>query len=159
MKLLLRLSPDLTIKADRTRRRFLRMLLHNLADALRSEGIAHRIEPGWVRLVVEADDTRATDVVRRVFGVHSVSRVEERELRDLEALVDEAAPLFLPHVAGKTFAVRARRSGPAPFRSHDVEVSLGARLAPHGKVRLVDPEVTCHVEVRDGRVYLFHESL
>ena len=159
MKLLLRLSTDLTTKADRTRRRFLRLLVHNLADAFRSEGIPAQVEPGWVRLVVATEDPRALEVARRVFGVHSVSCVEERALAGLEQLVDEAAPFFLPRMEGKAFAVRARTSGPAPFRSRDVEVTLGARLAPHGKVRLVDPEVTCNVEVRDRRVYLFDEFL
>jgi thiamine biosynthesis protein ThiI len=158
MKFLLRLSPDLTIKADKTRRRFLRMLVANLRDALAAEGLDGRVEPGWVRLVVEADEARAGDVVRRVFGVHSVSPVEERPLGTLDELVDAAAPLFAPLVAGKTFAVRARRAGASPYRSRDIEVALGARLAPLGKVRLVDPDVTCSVEVRDGAVYLFSGS-
>src|SRR5574337_354959 len=46
MKFLLRLSPDLTTKADKTRRRFLRVLLQNLRDSFQSEGIAARVEPG-----------------------------------------------------------------------------------------------------------------
>jgi tRNA uracil 4-sulfurtransferase len=159
MKFLLRLSPDLTIKADKTRRRFLRILLQNLRDAFVSEGIVARVEPGWVRLLVEADDERAGDVARRVFGVHSVSRVDEHARGTLEELVETATPFFLPGVTGKAFAVRARTGGSAPFRARDIEVALGAELAPHGKVRLVNPEVTCHVEVREGHVYLFHESL
>jgi thiamine biosynthesis protein ThiI len=158
MKFLLRLSPDLTTKADKTRRRFLRILKDNLRDALQAEGLAGRVESGWVRLVVEADDARAGDVVRRVFGVHSVSHVEERPLGTLDELVDGAEPLFAPLVAGKTFAVRARTAGAAAYRSRDIEVALGARLAPLGKVRLVDPQVTCSVEVRDGAVYLFSDS-
>ena len=158
MKFLLRLSPDLTIKADKTRRRFLRVLMENLRDAFQSEGISARVEPGWVRLVVEADDPRAGEIARRVFGVHSVSPVDERPLGTLEELVESATPRFTSKVAGRTFAVRARTGGSAPFRGRDIEVALGARLAPHGKVKLVGPEVTCSVEVRDRRVYLFDES-
>jgi hypothetical protein len=93
MKFLLRLSPDLTIKADKTRRRFLRVLIQNLRDAFANEGIAVHVEPGWVRLVVDADQERAGEVARRVFGVHSVSRVDEHALGTLEELVttDEEA--------------------------------------------------------------------
>jgi thiamine biosynthesis protein ThiI len=87
-----------------------------------------------------------------------VSAVEEHVRGTLDELLGVATPLFEPRVRGKTFAVRARTSGPTPYRSRDIEVALGAVLAPHGKVRLVDPEVTCHVEVRDGRVYLFDAS-
>jgi adenylyl- and sulfurtransferase ThiI len=77
MKLLLRLSPDLTTKADKTRRRFLRILMDNLRNAFQSEGISARVEPGWVRIVVETEDPRAAAVARRVFGVHSVAPVDE----------------------------------------------------------------------------------
>ncbi len=158
MKFLIRLSPDLTTKADKTRRRFLRMLIANMRDAFRVEGIEATVEPGWVRLVVEAEDERAGEVARRTFGVHSVSRVEEHPLCTLDELVDVAEPVFRGQVTGKTFAVRARTSGAALYRSRDIEVALGARLAPFGKVKLVDPEHTCHVEVRDNRTYLFHDS-
>ncbi|MFQ5600240.1 MAG: tRNA uracil 4-sulfurtransferase ThiI [Candidatus Krumholzibacteriia bacterium] len=159
MKFLIRLSPDITTKADRTRRRFMRMLVDNLRDAFRSEGIAATVEPGWVRLVVESDDARVEDVAPRVFGVHSLSRVEERDATDLDRLVDAATPHFRPRMEGRTFAIRARTAGRAGFRSRDVEVALGARLAPHGKVQLDDPDVTCHVEVRDAKAYLFCDSI
>lgn len=158
MKFLLRLSPDLTTKADKTRRRFLRMLVQNLREALASEGIAAGVEPGWVRVQVEAGDVRAGDVARRVFGVHSVSPVEELPWSDLETLVQAAAPHFLPHVQGRTFAVRARTAGATPYRSRDIEVALGAALAPHGTVRLTSPQATCFVEVRDRRIFLYTDS-
>ena len=158
MLFLLRLSSDLTTKADKTRRRFLRILIANLRDALQAEGLTASVEPGWVRVLVTCDDARAADVARRVFGVHSVSPVEEIAPGSLEELVDRAAAFFEPHMRGKTFAVRARKATPVAYRSHDIEVELGAKLAPHGKVQLVNPEVTCSVEVRDKHTYLFHDS-
>jgi thiamine biosynthesis protein ThiI len=158
MKFLLRLSPDLTTKADKTRRRFLRILSANMRDAMVSNDIAAHVEPGWVRMMVDAADARAGDVARHVFGVHSMSPVDEIPLETLDALVATAAPHFQPQITGRTFAVRARTGGGAPFRSHDIEVALGAALAPHGKVHLDHPQVTCSVEVRDQRVYLFSGS-
>lgn len=158
MKFLLRISPDLTTKADKTRRRFLRMLIQNLRDAFASEGISASVEPGWVRIQVEADDARAGEVARRVFGIHSVSPVDELPWSDLDDLVRAATPYFLPHVHQRTFAVRARTAGATPYRSRDIEVALGAALAPHGTVRLVGPQSTCYVEVRDRRIFLYTDS-
>jgi thiamine biosynthesis protein ThiI len=158
VKFLLRLSPDLTIKADKTRRRFLRMLIENLQDAFASHGMRAQVAPGWVRLVVDSDDPRAGEVARHVFGVHSVSPVEEHPRGTLEELLAVATPRFLPAVTGKAFAVRGRTSGPTPYRARDIEIALGAQLAPHGKVRLVNPDVTCYVEVRDNHVFLFNDS-
>ena len=159
MHYLIRLSPDLTTKADRTRRRFLRLLVENLRDAFRSEDIAARVEMGWARLLVEAEAAAVPEVARRVFGVHSVSPVEVRDASSLAALVETAGEFFLPAMQGRAFAVRARTAGRAAFRSRDLEVALGARLVAHGKVRLDDPDVTCHVEVRDTTAYLFCDSL
>lgn len=158
MKFLLRLSSDLTTKADKTRRRFLRILIANLRDALQAEGLTATVEPGWVRLVVTCDDERAGEVARHVFGVHSVSRVEEFERGTLDELVERAATFFEPHMRGKTFAVRARKAAPVEYHSRDIEVALGAKLGVHGKVKLVDPQVTCSVEVREKHTYLFHGS-
>ena len=157
MDFIVRLSPDITIKSDRTRRRFMRMLVDNLRDALRSEGIGGRVEPGWARLTIESDEPRVEAVASRVFGVHSVSQVQVREAHTMAALVDQAALWFLPGMQDKTFAVRARTAGTAPFRSRDIEVELGARLAAHGKVQLDAPQVTCHVELRDSTAYLFSD--
>jgi hypothetical protein len=61
IRFLVRLSPDLTTKAGKTRRRFLRMLIANLRDALQAEGIPATVQPGWVRLVVEANEACAAD--------------------------------------------------------------------------------------------------
>ena len=159
MQTLVRLSPDITTKSDRTRRRFLRRLVDNLRDAFRSEGITARVEPGWVRLLFEAEESRALEVASRVFGVHSLSPVEARDASTLETLVEQAAPYFLPAVQGKTFAVRARTGGSATFTSHDLCVALGDRLRHHGKVHLDDPQVTCHLEVRGSTAYLFSSSV
>jgi hypothetical protein len=52
-------------------------------------------------------------VIRRVFGVHSVSPTEERAQCSLDELVDAAEPFFQPHMAGEAFAVRARTAGSA----------------------------------------------
>jgi thiamine biosynthesis protein ThiI len=133
----------------------MRMLVDNLRDAFHSEGIRARVDPGWARLHIESEDAGLEEVAQRVFGVHSIAGVQVRDATSLEALVGEAAAWFQPIMQGKTFAVRARTAGSPPFRARDIDVQLGAQLAPHGKVKLVAPQVTCHVEVRDADAYLF----
>src|SRR5690606_33566595 len=56
---------------------------------------------------------------------------------------------------GRTFAVRARRSGTHPFGSADVMRALGAALNPGATVDLTNPEVEVAVEIRDQEVYFF----
>jgi tRNA uracil 4-sulfurtransferase len=155
---MIRLAAELTIKSARTRSAFLRRLRRNIRDALKSAGIEHELEAVWGRMFVRAKSPMALPLLTRVFGISSVSVVEQTVDADLATIVREATSHFMPLVAGRTFAVRARRTGRHDFRSLDVEQQLGAALLPHSAgVNLTKPEVSAFVEVRDEKTYLFSE--
>ncbi|MFQ5796424.1 MAG: tRNA uracil 4-sulfurtransferase ThiI [Candidatus Bipolaricaulia bacterium] len=157
--ILIRLSGDLTTKAKGTRRRFQDRLVHNLEDALKTEGIAYTLRKAWSRLYVEAPDERALELIPRVFGVQSISPVEVRAVTGLDDIVRDGEQLFKDQVAGKRFAVRARRTGEHDFSSMDVQRSLGAALNPYARVDLDDPQVTVRVEIRGDRAYFFTDRI
>jgi thiamine biosynthesis protein ThiI len=153
--ILVRLGAELTTKSKRVRARFMRRLEANIRDALESSGIGHEIRNEWSRMFVEADSPAALDVLSRVPGISSVSAIEHRCANDLETIVRSGESWFKDRVAGKKFAVRARRHGSHPFRSMDVNVQLGAALDQYGSVDLGNPDVTVHVEVRPDAAYFF----
>jgi len=162
VRILVRFSGDISTKARETRKRFLQRLAENLKDALRTAGHDARVERTWSRLVVETDDDDAVDVCTRVFGVQSVSPVERRSWTDLDSVLTQAHELFAERVEGRSFAVRARRSGrnvdSIPFRSGEIERQLGSLLLAHArKVDLSTPEVTAALEVHHSHVDLFTE--
>lgn len=157
---LIRYAGELATKSPRVRARFQKRLVQNVKDALRSAEIRHRVHAGWTRVFVEVDDPRAAEALARVFGIRSFSPVEARCAADLEEIVRVGAERFAERVRGKRFAVRSRRAGDHPFRSHDVDVRLGAALLPHAaRVDLTDPEVTVYVEVRAKEALLFTERI
>jgi len=159
---LVRLSGELSIKAKGTRHRFTTRLVANLEDALTSSGIDFRLVRTWSRLFVTASSPEADAALARVFGVCSVSRVEPRAWETLDDVLRHGEEIFAPRVAGKAFAVRARRveRQRIPFRSADVERELGTRLLPHAaRVDLGSPEVTAHVELHAGLAYFFSDSV
>jgi tRNA uracil 4-sulfurtransferase len=158
--ILVRLGGELTIKSRRTRAQFIARLERNITDALRSAGIASRIEQSWARLFVHVDSPAALPVVSRVFGISSLSPIERVVPAELDAIVAAGVEVFTDRVRGRRFAVRARRSGSHPFASRDIEVSLGGALVPHAAgVDLGSPEFTAHVEVRDAKAYLFADRM
>jgi thiamine biosynthesis protein ThiI len=157
--LIVRLAGEIAIKSKRTRSAFLNRLEKNLRAALGSAGGAFSITPDWSRMLVRAEPARALPVLSRVFGVNAVAVVEAEVPARLEEIVRAGADLFTERVRGRTYAVRARRAGRHPFRSHDVEVQLGAALNGAGKVNLTTPEVTVHVEVRDREAWLYTEEV
>jgi tRNA uracil 4-sulfurtransferase len=160
---LLRLSGEITTKAPRTRARFTKRLCDNLEDGLRSAGVEFRVDREWSRIYLEGEAPAAGEVARRTFGVHSVSPVEGRSWRELADVVAAGYEIFRSEVAGKSFAVRARRSGDLsriPLRSKEIEIALGAALLPHArKVDLDRPEVTASVEVHPREAYFFRDRV
>src|SRR5439155_1220867 len=67
--------------------------------------------------------------------------------------------VYAERVRGRTFAVRARRSGLEAFRTRDVMVQLGAALDRYGDVNLDHPDVTVFVETRDGEALFFSDHV
>ena len=160
MRFLVRLSPELTTKARRTRRRFQRRLVANLRDALATLDGSSAIESRWSRLLVEADDPLAPACAAAVFGVSSVSVIDATVSAELDVIVRTGENLYAEDVerAG-TYAVAARRTGRHSFSSQDIRVRLGAALNPHGVVNLDRPALTVSVEVRDGEAFFFKSIL
>src|SRR5581483_7748696 len=142
---------------------FLHRLQGNLESALASTGLRYKIEREWSRFLVEAPAAAALDVLPNVFGISSLSPVERRPWRTMDDLVATGEELFASRVEGKTFAVRARRSGDKrfiPFRSADLDRALGGRLFARSKgVDLAHPEVAVQVEVRQGEALWFTASV
>jgi len=157
---LIRLSGEVTTKSKRTRRRFTERLVENLRDALAREGLGGEVEPHWDRIYIHTEGTGAPEVLRRVFGVRSLSVATQRSFRDRGDIVRHGEELFRDAVRGKKFAVRARRVGNAVISIKALERELGAALYPYAAgVDLEEPEVTAYVEVHDGRACFFTERL
>src|SRR5256885_1309736 len=151
--------PGGAIRPRRTRRRFQRRLTENLRDALRTAGCAAGVRGRWGRLFVEAGDASAAGVIATVFGAASLSLVEARCPATLDEIVRVGEQVYAERVRGRTFAVRARRSGREAFRTRDVMVQLGAALDRYGDVNLDHPDVTVFVEARDGEALFFSDHV
>jgi thiamine biosynthesis protein ThiI len=153
---LLRFSGDVGIKARATRRQFELRLIHNLRDAISSQGSRPRIRASRDRVFVELGSRSEVETLTRVFGVQSVSLVEHRSGTQLQEIVSAGEELYRERVRGRRFAVRARRVGDRsriPVSAREVERALGAALLPvSAGVDLGDPEVTAHVEILEDEV-------
>jgi len=151
---------ELALKSPPVRREFESTLRRNILDQFVREGLPGRIRSDRGHLYVETGDVVAgVRLVRRVFGVTSVSPVEEvaSDPAVIRArLLDLAEASLRP---GVRFAVRARRTGQHPFTSQQLAGNLGAAVLERYADRdltvdLDRPEVELAVEVRGPRTYL-----
>lgn len=153
--ILVRLSAELTTKARGTRKRFTRKLVENVRDALRTTGAGFRVESQWTRLFVRTGAEDAERILARVPGISSFSVVEARCAADLQEIVRVGVELFAERVVGRSYAVRAKRTGSHSFSSHEVQCELGGALNRDARVDLGDPDVEINVEIRDQQAYFF----
>jgi tRNA uracil 4-sulfurtransferase len=151
-RLLVRLGGEVCTKSSRTRRRFLTVLTRNARAALRRAGVPGEVRQEWTRLTVSTPEPAAArDALSRVFGIHAVHETLPVPFASLPDLVAGLVPLYADRVAGRSFAVRAKRREAAPFSSHDLAVELGAALRPlASRVDLGDPDVEVGVELHAG---------
>jgi thiamine biosynthesis protein ThiI len=162
LRVLVRLSGEVSTKARMTRRGFVTRLVRNLRDALDAEG-GGSVERRHDRLFVTLERPEALAALERVYGVQSLSLAQRHPGEKLDAVVEAGERAFAESVRGRRFAVRARVVGgdrqARAFRGRDVEVALGARLLPlSAGVDLSAPEVTAGVEIHEGHAYLFVET-
>lgn len=156
---LVRLSTEMATKAKGTRRRFMRKLTENLREALRAGGATCRVDSQWSRIFIRTSaDPAALGVLGRIPGISSYSVVVARCPARLDDIVRVGVEHFGPLVKGRSYAVRARRSGTHPFRTSDVAVALGSALNPGSRVDLSNPDVEVAVEVREEDVYFYSGS-
>jgi tRNA uracil 4-sulfurtransferase len=157
--ILVRLAPEFSTKSRGTRYRFGKRLMANMSDALKSTGAPFKLHSEWARLFVRSSAPEALDVLSRVPGISSLSAVEGQCRADLGEIVRVGTGLYAERVHGRTYAVRARRTGKHDFSSGDVQQALGAALNPGARVDLDAPDVEVHVEVRDAGTYFFSDRV
>lgn len=161
---LIRFGGELCIKSNRTRNFFRRRLVKNVQSALAGTGRPFKLNSRWSRLLVESDAPDLSRLLRRVFGIQSVSSVERRPWSDMADLLAHGEEIFRRRVTGRTFAVRARRTGDPrriPFGSDVLERELGTLLRPYADgVDLKRPDVVARIEVHpDGAAYFFTDTV
>ncbi len=168
MRALIRFSGELSTKSKRTRRRFQQKLARNLRDALRDEGISAVVTAEWSRFFVQPADGAPADeafferlpaVLGRVFGISTYSLLRGECAADLDEIIATGSRLFADEIRGRTYAVRAHRSGVTGFTSEDVMRGVGAALNEGAVVDLTDPEITVAVDIAAGRAHFYNDRI
>ncbi len=144
---------------------FLRRLRRNVRRSLKANDVEGTVWQEGQRLFVTTDQVQpATDAIRRVFGIVSLSPVAEVQA-DLDAIVQEAKVLCQRVGLGPShsFRVSARRSDKRfPHISPDIERQVGAAIVAATGARVdlsKDADFEIGVEVQPGRALVFGETI
>lgn len=149
---------EIAIKSHPVRKRLLKILIKNIKKAMLKNKIEAVVYAKWERIFVETKNIKkATNILKHIFGIVSISPCIKIELSHLEETIKNYAYL----AKNKTFAVRVKRVGSHNFTSKDMEKNLGNIILKKSmsRVDLEKPDITFYVEIKDNHVYLYFDII
>ncbi|MBK5074024.1 tRNA 4-thiouridine(8) synthase ThiI [Budviciaceae bacterium CWB-B4] len=161
MKFIIKLFPEITIKSQSVRMRFIKILTGNVRNVLRQRIEECAVVRHWDFLEVRTKDPANGPIIRdaltRIPGIHHILEVDETPYTDMHNIFEQTLANYREQLEGKTFCVRVKRRGNQDFNSQDVERYVGGGLNQHiesAKVNLTNPDVTVRLEIEDDRLIM-----
>jgi thiamine biosynthesis protein ThiI len=161
MKFIVKPHPEVFVKSDSVRKRFIRILETNLRSIIKREtkGVEVINRRDYIE-VSGLDGTYRNEVLTAVThtpGIHHVLEVKQSAFADMHDIYEQCLEMNRELIEGKTFCVRAKRRGTHEFTSIELERYVGGGLnqaVESAKVRLKNPEVTVKFEVENEKLNL-----
>ncbi|MDE0568825.1 MULTISPECIES: tRNA uracil 4-sulfurtransferase ThiI [Shewanella] len=168
MKFIVKLYPEIMMKSKPVRMRFTKMLESNIRNVLKKVDEDAAVTRQWDRIMVQVPKDKPQ--LKQVFaerlacipGISTISQVNEYSFETVDDIYQHALKVYADELAGKTFCVRAKRSGKHDFSSQDVERYVGGGLNQFTEaagVRLKDPDMTINLEINNDKLYLVEKKI
>ncbi|MBJ3814801.1 tRNA 4-thiouridine(8) synthase ThiI [Shimwellia pseudoproteus] len=161
MKFIIKLFPEITIKSQSVRLRFIKILTGNIRNVLKHYDEELAVVRHWDHIVVRAKDesqkTAIREALTRIPGIHHILDVDDMPFTSMHDIFEQALEMYQERLQGKTFCVRVKRRGKHEFTSIEVERYVGGGLNQHiesARVKLTNPDVTVNLEIEDDRLLL-----
>lgn len=163
MHFIVKVFPEIIVKSQPVRQRFIKQLRDNLRKMLTNLGVEVQVQRDWEKIEItsESDDPQLTsqvsDLLSRTPGIANFYLVQAYPLGDLHFIYEKTALYWADQIAGKSFCVRVKRHGNHKFTSVQIEQYVGGTLLHNSQARCVDlrtPEVTVPIEVKNNRLFV-----
>lgn len=161
MKFIIKLFPEITIKSQSVRFRFIKILTSNIRNILKECIGSVEIVRHWDYIEVRTDceqyHPQVAEVLTSIPGIHYVLAVEEHPWQDMHDIYLQTLAMYRDRLEGKSFCVRVKRRGTHNFTSQDVERYVGSGLnqnIDNTSIKLTQPEETVLLEIDNNRLLL-----
>ncbi|MBN6070664.1 tRNA 4-thiouridine(8) synthase ThiI [Aggregatibacter actinomycetemcomitans] len=161
MKFIVKLFPEIMIKSESVRKRFVKILTGNIRNVLAKYDDTIAVVKHWdyieVRSKIEENLPMLIEQLQRIPGIHHFLQVEEKPFNSLHDIFEQTLSNVAPQLENKTFCVRVKRKGKHEFNSLDAERYIGGGLNQHiasAKVQLKNPDVAVRIEIEDDKMML-----
>lgn len=164
MKFIIKLFPEITIKSQSVRLRFIKILTSNIRNILKNCDESVAVVRHWDHIEVRAGDELhcplVADALTRIPGIHHILAVEERPWQNMHDIYLQTLAMYRDRLVSKSFCVRVKRRGSHDFTSQDVERYVGGGLnqnVDNTRVKLTHPDETVFLEIDNDRLLLITE--
>ena len=158
-KFILKLFPEIMVKGSSAKRQMVGQLYNNLLtmlgrfdDKIKVRKFSDKIEV--VTPVIFLDDVR--QLLLDTPGIEQVlEALQFDKMNTLDEIKVKVGEVMHKEIEGKTFVVRAKRSGTHEFRSTQLEQTVGGYMLatyPSNGVDLHNPEVTIRIELLNNQL-------
>ena len=161
MKFIIKLFPEIMIKSESVRKRFVKILTSNIRNVLTKYDDTVAVIKHWdyieVRSKIDANLPMIIEQLQRIPGIHHFLQVEEKPFENLHEIFEQTLSDVASQLENKTFCVRVKRKGKHEFNSLEAERYIGGGLNQHiasAKVQLKNPDVTVRIEIEDDKMML-----
>lgn len=164
MKFVVKLFPEIMIKSESVRKRFVKILTGNIRNILNKYDDSVAVVKHWDYIEVRSknENNRALliDLLQRTPGIHHFLEVEEKPFSSLHDIFLHTLAEVKEQLQHKTFCVRVKRKGKHDFTSLEAERYIGGGLNQQiasAKVKLTAPDVTVRIDIEDNNMMLIRQ--
>ncbi|OQX50305.1 MAG: tRNA 4-thiouridine(8) synthase ThiI [Epsilonproteobacteria bacterium 4484_20] len=164
-KFILKLFPEIMVKGSSAKKQMVQQLYSNLRHLLGAidENIAIRKFSDKIEVVTPVT---ALEEVRNTLlhtpGIEQVLEALQIDNMDtLEKIKEKVCEIAAPTIEGKSFVVRAKRTGSHPFNSSEMERVIGGYTLAHSNAAGVDlhePEETVRIELINNQLNIITDK-
>ncbi|TNG96324.1 tRNA 4-thiouridine(8) synthase ThiI [Pasteurellaceae bacterium USgator11] len=159
MKFIIKLFPEIMIKSESVRKRFIKILTGNIRNTLARHDETVAVVRHWDYIEVRSKDPQQRDLLleylQRTPGIHHILEVEDKPFSSLHDIFEQTLQAKRELLENRTFCVRVRRKGKHEFSSLDVERYVGGGLNQQiasAKVKLTNPDITVRIDIEDDHM-------
>ncbi|WP_331828325.1 tRNA uracil 4-sulfurtransferase ThiI [Candidatus Blochmannia sp. SNP] len=163
MKIIIKFSPEITIKSRSVRIFFIKILVVNIKAIFKKNKESTLIIRHWDYLEIRSNNNqKICTILMNIPGIHHFLLVKESVFTSLEDIYKNVI-LSLNHdikLSGKDFCVRVKRHGTHNFTSQEIEHDLGKKLCQNInniKVNLIKPEKIVYLEIKNNKLFIVIE--
>ncbi|MGF1730340.1 tRNA uracil 4-sulfurtransferase ThiI [Photobacterium kasasachensis] len=159
MKFIVKPHPEIFVKSDSVRKRFTKILESNIRIIVQrlSDSVAVQNRRSHIEVSSKDDSIRdqVLAVLTRTPGIHHSLEVKQSDFTDMHDIYEQTLDHVRDQIEGKTFCVRAKRTGKHDFTSIELERYVGGGLnqaVESASVKLKNPDVTVKIEVAQDKL-------